>query len=252
MVDMRRAPLLVLAVLALASCKLRGAGLSKLASLVSFEGEIDMSIGMAVPSTPGVASTIKLEIKGDKMRTETPGLGFVNITDAGKKKTWLLEPTAHTYTEMDLSSATAATATAPTTKSKATVVKTGRSDKVAGYSCDVYEVDDPSGAMSHTELCMASGLSMLAMGLTGPFAMFTKGNDAWSDVLSHGFPLRMIMRDASGAPLMKMEATKIEKKSLPDSEFEVPPGYTKTPSPFGLGGSGRGGSPGVTYGGRPR
>jgi len=63
--------------------------------------------------------------------------------------------------------------------------------------------------------------------------LFTKGgDDAWSDVLSHGFPLRVTMRDASGKPLMNLEATRIEKKSIPDSELEVPAGYTKSKSPI--------------------
>jgi hypothetical protein len=242
------------------SCKLRGHKvISTLASLVSFEGEIDMSVSMMLPSMPAkmpsTMATLKLEIKGDKSRTETPGLGMASISDATAKKMWMLDPTARTYTELDLATAGKAVAAASTAapKPKTKVTKTGRTDVVAGYSCDVYEVDDPSGAMAHTELCMASGLSMMALGLTGPFSMLSAGDDEWKDVLSHGFPLRVLMRDATGAPLVKMEATRIEKKSLPDSEFQVPPGYTKTASPFGSGGfggpsgGGGGGSSGAPF-----
>jgi hypothetical protein len=109
-------------------------------------------------------------------------------------------------------------------------VKTGRSDKVAGYSCDVYAIDDATYSPVRTEVCTASGLSMLALGLSNPFSAFAGGNDVWSEILSHGFPLRIAMLDpTSGAPMMKMEATRIERKSIPDADMRVPTGYTKTP-----------------------
>ncbi len=114
-------------------------------------------------------------------------------------------------------------------------MKTGRSDKVAGYSCDVYEFEDTTSSAIRTEVCTASGLSMLALGLASPFNAFAKSDDAWSAVLEHGFPLRIAIIDAkTGAPMMKMEATRIERKSIPDADLRVPAGYTKTASPFGI------------------
>ncbi len=198
----------------LAGCKMHS-----LASVVSFEGEIDMSVSS--PRAALGSTAIKIEMKGPKSRAEAGLAGFtmVSITDADAKKTWTLEPMTHSYTETDLGALAAA-------KPKVTARKTGRSDKVAGRDCDVYEIDDPSGATGHTEFCMASGLTMMALGLSGPFAMFAK-DGTWGDVLSHGFPLRMVMRDASGAPFMTMEATRIERRSVPDSEFEIPAGYAK-------------------------
>jgi hypothetical protein len=226
-------------VLALASCvtscKLKGFGstdgggpsiVSTLASLVAFEGQIDMSMSMAM--SPTSLATMSFELKGTKMRTETKGIAsFVSITDVEAKKTWTIDNTAHTYTEIDLGKLTASSPS--TAKSTAKARNLGKSDKVAGYSCDLWEVVD---TFSRAELCMASGLSMLALGLSGPFSMFAKGNDAWSEVFSHGFPLRIVMSDASGGPMMKMEATRIDKKSVPDSEFAIPAGYTKVASPI--------------------
>lgn len=213
---MRRA--VVLAGL-LAGCKLHS-----LASVVSFEGEVDMSVSSIAFGR--VATTLKMEMKGDKTRVETSLAGFssVTLTDASAKKVWTLEPTTRTYTETDLSATTAA---AKATMPKMSVRKTGRSDKVAGYDCDVYEVDDPSGALSHSELCLASGFSALALGLAGPFAAFAQA-DSFGDVLSHGFPLRMVVRDSKGAPLVTMEATRIERRKIPDSDLEIPPGFTKS------------------------
>ncbi len=233
---MRRSLVIAVVVLSISACKFKGFGggdggtsiITTLASLVSFEGEIDMK--MESPIAPGVPVVTSFAIKGDKMRMEATAFGaFVTITDAGAKKTWMLDKTGHTYTEIDLSALSTASTTS--TKPKTKVTKTGKSDTVVGYKCEVYEVDDATGK---TEVCVASGLSMLALGLSGPFSAFTSGGDGWSEVLSHGFPLRMVMRDPTGVPIMKMEASRVEKKSLPDSDFQVPAGYTKTASPFGL------------------
>jgi hypothetical protein len=73
---------------------------------------------------------------------------------------------------------------------------------------------------------------MMAMGLGGPFSAFSANNEGWGEIYSHGFPMRIVLYDAKGAPLMKMEATRIEKKSIPDAEFQIPAGYTKLASPI--------------------
>ena len=217
-----RSFVIVLALASVTSCK---NGVGALASLVAFEGKIDMTVTM--PISPTSTLMTSYEVKGKKIRTETKGvIGVVNITDTDAKKSWLIDDAARTYYEIDLEKAIATSkATAATSKARSL----GKSDKVAGYSCDLWEVADTT---MRAEVCVASGLSMIALGLSGPFSMFAKGGDAWSEVMSRGFPLRMVMSDASGAVMMKMEATRIEKKSLPDSEFQVPAGYTKTASPI--------------------
>jgi hypothetical protein len=225
----------IVAIAALSACKLRGFGasdgggpsiVSTLASLVAFEGEIDMSMSIAM--APATGMTTSFEMKGTKIRTETKGIvAMVSITDMEAKKSWTIDNTARTYTEIDLGKLSSASSA--TVKSTAKARKLGKSDTVAGYSCDLWEVTD---ATMDTQLCMASGLSMLALGLSGPFSAFARGNDAWGEVLSHGFPLRIVMTDPGGKPIAKMEATRIDKRSVPDSEFAVPAGYTKLASPI--------------------
>ncbi|MSU45561.1 MAG: DUF4412 domain-containing protein [Lacunisphaera sp.] len=55
----------------------------------------------------------------------------------------------------------------------------------------------------------------------------------WEEVLKGkgGFPLRVISRDAKGKESFKMEATKIEPGSLPDSLSLPPAGYEKFSMP---------------------
>jgi len=225
----------------IASCKLHGSSgadagssgglFSTLATLVSFEGEIEMKTKSGAGSF-GVATVFK--IKGSKMRTELSALGtdYVSIMDMEGKKSISLDTKGHTYTETDLSAASAAAKTKP--KSTTKVVATNRKDVVAGYTCEIYEIQDLAGAGGPpVEICVASGISMVAFGLSGPFSYFSKGgnDDAWGAVMSHGFPLRITMRDPKGAPIMTLEATRVEKKTEPDALFEVPAGYTKAPAP---------------------
>ncbi len=181
-----------------------------------------MSMSSAPLGTIGLPGSMTFKIKGDKLRTETPLAGFASITNGSAHKAWVLDTAARTYTETDLEGMKA-TGTKPKSTAKAT--NTGRHDKVAGYACDVWTIDDPPSG--RVELCMASGVSMIAFGLSGPFSAFAKGDDAWSEVMSHGFPLRIVMFDPSGGPMMKFEATRVEKKTEPDSLFEVPAGFTK-------------------------
>jgi hypothetical protein len=205
---MRRVVLALAVVTTIASCKLHG-----LASVVSFEGEIEMSTGIG---------TATMKIKGAKMRSEATGLGVVSIVDSDAKKSWSLDPATRTYREMDLAALSKSSRAAP---SSSTLVKTRRSDTVAGRSCDIYEIRDGGAVVA--DVCAASGIGMMAMGLGGPFSAFAAGDDAWSEAYSRGFPLRIVLRDPKGAPLMKIEATRIERKSVPDADFQIPAGYTK-------------------------
>lgn len=229
---------------------------STLASLVGFEGEIDMQITMPALAGLGVGGgaaapmTINMKLKGDKIRMEytMPGLpsarGSATIIDGAAKKSYTLMPTTKEYLETDLDpkKGGAPTAPPPSTKPKPVVTKTGRTEKIAGYSCEVVTVAEP-GTRAHSELCVSRGLSFLGMGV-GPFSKL--GSEAGlGDALEGGFPLRLETFDTSGASMMKMEATRIDKTSEPDSDFQVPPGYTKMASPgwpaYGGGGGSYGG-----------
>lgn len=222
-----------------------GGGLmSALASLVGFEGEIDFSItmpGLALGSAKGGAGpATTLKMKGQRMRMEFGGItgmgagaSGATIVDGGAKKTYTLMPATKQYVETDLSALPATSVATP----KATATNTGRTDRVAGYACDLWTISSPASKLD-SELCVAHGLTFLAMGV-GPFAALGAGGDAWGDALDGGgFPLRMRVFDAPGHEMMRLEATRVEKKSEPDSLFEIPAGYTKyvtTPLPTSSG-----------------
>ncbi len=101
------------------------------------------------------------------------------------------------------------------------VTKTGKTDTVAGYPCEYWDITS-----DHKQ-------GTVCMGKDGPswFSMPTTGvptEHAWALELMDGkhFPLRFIGYGKDGTTEEnRVEVTKIDKKALPDTEFQVPAGY---------------------------
>jgi hypothetical protein len=250
--------LLVTALPLATGCKPRGAsgdggaddgGSSALASaslafLGSFEGEID---GFTKDSTKPGAPQVPLSvlIKSGKVKLEIPETlakgaagsplgdkGYVIYDSAGKKIT-LVSDAKKEAIVMDLNTTTKAlsgfsppgtpgTPTkpgAPATPTK--VTKTGKTDTVAGYKCEYWDI-----VSDHKEgtVCMGDdGPSWLSIPMTG-----IPTERAWMLELMDGkhFPLRFIGYGKDGTTEdNRIEVTKIDKKSLADTEFQVPAGY---------------------------
>jgi hypothetical protein len=205
---MRRIFVVVAALALTVGCK-RGPKSGSVKDLVtrslSFEGEIDMEI--RTPSTP--STHIGYKMKGQKARVNSP-MGGV-IADLASKKMYILNDAAKTYTVYDFGAIPRTDAGAPAHK------KTGKKDVVAGYDCDEYEWSDTGG---RTESCMTTALY-------GPFVAAAGALGAFDD--DAGFPLRTVMRDASGAEVLRSEVTRIEKRPVSESDLTVPPGYKESP-----------------------
>jgi hypothetical protein len=74
----------------------------------------------------------------------------------------------------------------------------------------------------------------MGMGLGGgsPFGGTRGGSglaQAWEAAFvgKNFFPLRVVSQNSSGKEITRMEATAVEKKSIPDSEFAPPDGFKK-------------------------
>jgi hypothetical protein len=115
------------------------------------------------------------------------------------------------------------------------LTETGKRETIAGYTCEHWLMGDKQ----NMDICIAKGLGYFGMGGQGGGAFSTLKNLAFSpeqlaEASSHpewvkfleggAFPLKMTSTE-EGKVTMNMEATKIEKKSLDDSLFVVPPDY---------------------------
>jgi hypothetical protein len=179
-------------------------------------------------------------IKGDHIRMErTPnttdqsdtGRMGAMIFNADRKMRYVLIPKRKMYVE--LSSEDTLEKTSEYLKDlKYEIVRTGKTDTVAGYRCEIFENKNKETGKIRGESCAVKGLANM-----GAF-MGVNRSDAWklsSDVPSElrqiikqgYFLVRMVTRDDDGAEKMRMEATSVEKKRLDNSLFVPPVDYTK-------------------------
>jgi hypothetical protein len=174
-----------------------------------FEGEITMTT-----SDDGKPErTIVFEMKGTKTRFDPPqelahGAGYAVYDAATKQIVTVSESQKMSFT-MDMSRLNPAAARRGALKD-AQFEKTGKTDVVAGYSCDVLKVTSSDGS---GEVCLAEGIPFPMQGMT------------WLPKVEAGFPLRASGADKAGKEQMHMLVTKIEKKSIDDARLQVPAGY---------------------------
>ena len=214
---------------------------ASLAFLSGFEGEIDAF--MKDSTKPGAQQVpLAVEIKAGKVKLEIPEAlakgaagnplgdkGYV-IFDSGAKKLTIVSDAKKEAIVVDLNSSGKTLSgfsppgapghpggNAPPTK----LTKTGKTDTVAGYKCEYWDISS-----DHKEgtVCMGDdGPSWLSIPMTG-----IPTERAWMLELMDGkhFPLRFIGYGKDGTTEdNRVEITKIDKKSLADTEFQVPAGY---------------------------
>jgi hypothetical protein len=225
-------------------------GPGPLAFLSGFEGEIDIeakgkihSSAHAAPQAAAAPSVtnVSLFVKDKKFRVDIPaemakepqiGKGYA-VLNMDEKKLYVVLETKREVIVIDLnrtgehlkglSARAPGGSGAPSGPSKPPpkVTKTGHIDKVAGYSCEVWEIVDEE---SKATMCIAEeGFSWLHVPLTGAPAEL-----AWISELMDGkhFPLRFVGYEKDKTTeSARVEVTKIDKKTLPASEFEVPAGF---------------------------
>ena len=150
------------------------------------------------------------------------------------------------YMVMEMPDVTAQAAAAK--PGEATLEKTGEKQKMLGYDAVKY-VSTYQG--KKTDLWLAEGLGkFMSMESVNPMGGGSRGGgQPWERALAGQelFPLRVVTYDAGAREEFRMEATAIEKKSLPDSLFTPPAGY----QPIEMGGMMKGMMPGGFPGLKP-
>ena len=198
----------------------------------AFEGKVSLTMTVERGDTMAIAYSLK----GQKVRTELSAQGhqFASITDLTKRETVMLRPVQRQYVVVSLEPPIDSDRLVrDSDMATADIKATGKAATILGYQCHQILVNDHRTV---TEVWVTKELgAFVGMG-QGPIPMggtFGGNNPAighvWEEMLKTkgGFPLRVISRDRTGKQTFKLEATKIEPGSLPDSLLTPPAGYKK-------------------------
>ncbi len=195
-------------------------------TLASFEGEITMHTTSAHASP----TDMLVSVKGDRLRFDMKsptGDPMHALLDPTAKKVLLFADAQKSYLDMDFATPAGQPSTNPSTS---TLTQAGGHKTVAGYDCETWEVKDATGKRS--DVCIAQGIAFFDV-----MALRPGGSPAGETPLARqfrekkSFPLESIDYDGSGTEMTRTEVVKIEKKSLDDSLFAVPPDYRKVELP---------------------
>ena len=205
----------------------------------AFEGKVSL----AMTADRGGTHEMNFTMKGKRLRMDMNAEGHTmsTIMDMEKLEMLMLMPEQKMYMVMPIKQTVdkAMEHASKNPEMSADIEQTGKTEKILGYLCEQILVTDKAKG-TVTELWVAHDLGTF-MGMSGggggPFGGRRGGGSAasakWEEVLKGkgGFPLRVISRDASGKQAFKMEATKIDPGSQPDSLFVPPEGYRKFQMP---------------------
>lgn len=185
------------------------------------------------PAQPGMPATVSKQVcylSGPKMRIETTTMGMTSIViqrhDLGK--TYNLMPQNKIYMEMQIPKPPTGPSAPP--PPKVTVTKTEETKKVGKYLCTRYDV--------------TIGSEVYRFWMTEEVDVNSELTDYWRGIMRSdspqvaremakikGFP--MVIEMSVGGKVATATVTKVEKRDIPDSLFEVPADYRPMPMPGG-------------------
>ncbi len=211
-------------------------------AMAQFEGVIEMKItSLSSSGQPEMTATATNSIKGTSVLTET----VTNVSGVTMKqatlirsqepnKVYMLDRENKTYTEMDLSGMMES---ARQQQEEYEVKKIGN-EKIQGYNCVHIQVKMKK---SNVTMDMWTTKEVLDW---GTYSRMQQNNPALRD---NNFLAALRKENADGMVLKTvtevpngegakavMEVTKLEKKSLPASLFEIPKDYKKSAGMFGI------------------
>ena len=223
-------------------------GLATTASVFAlpFEGVADFRIQTNLEKGKAVIGTGKVFVSPsayraewemtvpESARTRKAGPQRMKMTMVGKSSKpdvlYLVDDESKTYTVWNASLAKDSEASS---KETYTIERLG-SGSVAGITCQRAMVTSSKG--NRFEVCVSKELSASADWIAAMSRREHTGD--WLRELKNkgieGFPIRWTMfRKDETEPFMTMELTKLEKKTLPASLFEVPADYKQTEAAIG-------------------
>jgi hypothetical protein len=193
----------------------------------SFEGTVTMKMSgrEAAGKSAGGGAEMTFSLKDGRTRADmaAQGQSIGVIMDPAKQEMTMLMTQQQMYMVRPIS----APATAGATGEKAggaTLEKTATTEKILGYECTKYVVQDKNRT---TELWLTEELgSFMNFSGGGPMGRGGPAPQGWEALLQgkNFFPMRVVSTEG-GKEVGRLEVTAVEKKSLPDTLFAVPAGW---------------------------
>ena len=201
-----------------------------------FEGEVGVLMkGKPASHTANGSQAMIVETKGDKVRVDLPpgmagdkgtGPSYVIYNTPEKKLSMVMDAQKQVIvidmnkTADQLKGATPPGAHAPPAGPPPKITKTGKSETVAGFTCENWDIEQEG---KKSVACVAQqGASWFHLPITG-----IPTEHAWMAELMDGkhFPLRFVSFAKDGTEEARIEVTRIEKKTIAPARFDVPAGY---------------------------
>lgn len=187
----------------------------------AFEGAITIRLSAQTPQGVRTEQAEYL-VRDGSVRVNVGGArGMAVLAAAGEQKLHLLMPAQRSYAELPMT-ASALLEAAGAPPADAQITRTGRTETVAGLSCEHVMV---SRGTSSTDVCLTRELGRYV----NPLDAMSGGNlPVWQQALAaEGFPLKVTMSDG-GVPFQVLT---VERRVLPRDLFAVPLDYTRTQPP---------------------
>lgn len=206
----------------------------------AFEGVVTWQMGAK-------KETMTQAYKGNQVRTEMgrEGREGVMLMDGGARTMTVVMPNEKMYMVMSLDRPGMGGNQPDAQGKPPKLTATGKTETIAGHTCEVYRFAEEEGKPETMEMCVAKGLGYFMMGAGGG-GMMGRGRDPMAGVAGAAanpeymklykdgfFPLRMTRIEGGKSELM-MIATNIEKKSLDANAFKVPAGFQEMKMPAGM------------------
>jgi hypothetical protein len=202
-------------------------GASALRAVDTFEGRVHMEMSSGKKKEK---MGVDYSMKNGKLRIDMPqqggrgggGMGGIIYDTEAQEMVILMDHDGQKmYMRRSMKEAIAR-AQEKNHKEQAPPVATGRTETIAGYTASEYKYTDDKGQV--TDLWLAKGLgAFMYPAAQNPMGRGGAPSPEWEKIAREGgmFPMRVIGHDKNGNEISRMEVTKVEKGSLPDSLFST-------------------------------
>jgi hypothetical protein len=214
---------------------LAGAALAATPAFAQFEGELSMKLTMREGNGTGKAFVSKAGARSelDIQTAQTPFKMTTLMKTAEPDVMYMINDQQKSYAVMDLRKMKEQAAKYHEKTKETWSVKRLGTEKVNGYTAEHVLVSRAEDSKTEQELWTSKDIAGLNYeSMRGLFRRGNAGDEgmmkALRDAEVDGFVVKMITREKGNpVPVATMELTKVEKRSLPASLFQIPADYTK-------------------------